>query len=94
MVEDDVTIGAVHETVLRTHRHDVTRAATGFEAVQAIRQAAFDLALLDPRLPDRDGIEACRDIRARLPGSRRLRHRRQPAHPPRRTRSLTRMPKT
>ncbi|OHV47430.1 MULTISPECIES: response regulator transcription factor [unclassified Pseudofrankia] len=69
VVEDDATIGGALEAALRSYRHSVTLAPTGADAMTAVRRVSFDLVLLDLGLPDRDGIELCRDIRARLPGS-------------------------
>lgn len=62
LVEDDVRVAAALETALRQHGHDVLRAATAAEALSA---APVDLVLLDLGLPDRDGIEVCRELRAR-----------------------------
>jgi DNA-binding response OmpR family regulator len=62
LVEDDARVAAALETALRQHGHEVHRAATGAAALQA---APVDLVLLDLGLPDRDGIEVCRELRAR-----------------------------
>lgn len=62
LVEDDARVAAALETALRQHGHEVHRAATAAAALQA---APVDLVLLDLGLPDRDGIEVCRELRAR-----------------------------
>ncbi|MBN1173657.1 MAG: response regulator transcription factor [Micromonosporaceae bacterium] len=62
LVEDDLRVAAALETALRQHGHEVTRASTAAEALAA---APVDLVLLDLGLPDRDGIEVCRELRAR-----------------------------
>jgi DNA-binding response OmpR family regulator len=62
LVEDDVRVASALETALRLHGHVVHRATTGAEALNA---APVDLVLLDLGLPDRDGIEVCRELRAR-----------------------------
>jgi DNA-binding response OmpR family regulator len=54
-------------TGLTGHGHEVTWAQTGREALDAIRDAAFGLALVDLGLPDLDGIDLCRRIRADQP---------------------------
>jgi two-component system, NarL family, response regulator DevR len=48
----------------------VGEAATVGEARVAIISAAPDVAVLDVRLPDGDGVELCRDIRSRTPSVR------------------------
>ena len=44
--------------------HDVVGVADGAEALAALAAQDFDVALLDIRLPDIDGIELARRIRA------------------------------
>ena len=48
--------------------HVVGEAGTAAEAVQQARDLSPDVAVLDVRLPDESGIEACRDMRAENPG--------------------------
>lgn len=47
----------------------VAEAGTGKGAVEAARRETPDLVLMDVRLPDGDGIEACREIKQFLPGT-------------------------
>ena len=73
LVVDDHEVVRVGLTSL-IGRHEgfevVAQAATGTEAVeQAIRHQP-DLVVLDVLLPDKSGIEACREIRAACPNSR------------------------
>ncbi len=48
----------------------VAEAATVAEAVEAARRFEPNLVVMDVRLPDGSGIEACREIRAELPETR------------------------
>jgi len=48
----------------------VAEAGTVAEAVAAARRFRPDLVVMDVRLPDGTGIEACRDIRAEIPETR------------------------
>ena len=48
----------------------VAEAGTAAEALAAARRFRPDLAIMDVRLPDGTGIEACRDIRAEMPETR------------------------
>ena len=48
----------------------VAEAGTVAEAVDAARRFRPDLIVMDVRLPDGSGIEACREIRAELPETR------------------------
>jgi two-component system response regulator DevR len=47
----------------------VGEAATAAEAVVRIRAARPDVALLDARLPDGNGIDVCRDVRSAVPAT-------------------------
>jgi DNA-binding response OmpR family regulator len=69
VVEDDQTIGAALESSLRSHGHHVTWHRTGRAALDESEATSFDLVLLDLGLPDLDGVELCRQLRTRHPGT-------------------------
>lgn len=52
------------ESILGPHGHAVLRAYTGKQALERAQSANPDLILLDCDLPDRDGFDVCRDLRA------------------------------
>jgi two-component system response regulator DevR len=54
----------------RPEFHVVAEAGTVAEAVEAARRFRPDLVIMDVRLPDGSGIEACREIRAEMPETR------------------------
>ena len=54
----------------REEFHVVGEAGTVAEAIAAARRFRPDLVVMDVRLPDGSGIEACREIRAELPDTR------------------------
>jgi len=62
LVEDDRRVAAALRTALGRRGYQVTVATTAAEALAA---APADLVLLDLGLPDRDGIEVCRELRRR-----------------------------
>lgn len=66
MVEDDATIGTVLESALRAHGHEVRWCREGRAALRA---GPADLVLLDLGLPDVDGVEVCRRLRASMPAA-------------------------
>ena len=67
-MEDDETIGSVLTTTLRGHGHDVVWERSGAGALAAAADIEFGLVLLDLGLPDLDGLEVCRRLRAAQPG--------------------------
>ncbi|WP_103337541.1 response regulator transcription factor [Amycolatopsis sp. CA-126428] len=69
VVEDDAAIGSVLESTLRLHGHQVCWRRDGRTALQAAEPGDFDLVLLDLGLPDLDGVEVCRRLRAALPAA-------------------------
>lgn len=65
LVDDDPDLReALAEQLVQTDEFDVFEAATGAEALERARGAHHDLVLLDVGLPDADGREVCRSLRA------------------------------
>jgi two-component system, NarL family, response regulator DevR len=54
----------------RPEFHVIAEAGTVAEAIAAARKFRPDLVVMDVRLPDGSGIEACREIRAEMPETR------------------------
>jgi len=73
LVVDDhevVRQGLVALLARRPEFHVVAEAGTVNEAVAAARRFQPRLVVMDVRLPDGSGVEACREIRAELPDTR------------------------
>jgi DNA-binding response OmpR family regulator len=64
VVEDTDEIRELVVTVLRRAGFDVREASSGAAALEEVRRDAPDLIVLDLGLPDADGTEVCRQIRA------------------------------
>ena len=69
VVEDDETIGDLLRTSLRSHGYEATWQRTGRAALSDVAGGVVDLVLLDLGLPDLDGVEVCRQLRAAQPSS-------------------------
>jgi two-component system OmpR family response regulator len=67
VIDDELTILELLSESLRFAGFDVVAAANGAEAVRAAARDRPDLVLLDVMLPDGDGFEVLRQIRARGP---------------------------
>lgn len=65
LVEDDDNVADALGRILRHSGFHIVRAGTGAEAIAAFNPAQVDAVLLDLGLPDVDGLELCRWIRAR-----------------------------
>src|SRR6195952_880704 len=68
VVEEDEAIGRTLTSSLGVHGHTARWVMTGAAALSAAEQQQFDLALLDLGLPDMDGVDVCRRLRAAQPG--------------------------
>jgi signal transduction histidine kinase/CheY-like chemotaxis protein len=63
IVEDVASNLLVLEILVRTEGHQVTTARNGIEAVEACREAVFDVILMDVEMPVMSGTEAVQRIR-------------------------------
>jgi two-component system KDP operon response regulator KdpE len=64
LVDDEVPIQRTVAPLLRTRGYDVEVLATGSEAVRVVEERPPSLVVLDLGLPDLEGTEVCRRIRA------------------------------
>ncbi len=64
IVEDDPDLAELLQNFFTVQGYQVLSAAWGEEGVRLTREHAPDLVMLDIRLPDIDGYEVCRRIRA------------------------------
>lgn len=64
VVDDDATNRDVLSRRLKRHGHGVETASSGGEALRLLSEAAFDVVLLDIMMPDMDGYEVLRRIKA------------------------------
>jgi len=70
VVEHDTLTRETLAMMLQYYGYDVTLASDGKEATRLLADMTPDLVVMDVRLPDGSGIEACREIRTELPGTR------------------------
>jgi two-component system KDP operon response regulator KdpE len=67
LVDDEVALQRTVATLLRGGGYEVVISATGHDALRQADDASPDLVVLDLGLPDLDGLEVCRRLRAMLP---------------------------
>ena len=67
LVDDEVGYVNVLSNRLGKRNVDVTKTYGGSEAIQALRKEAFDVALLDLKMEDMDGIEVLKIFKKMLP---------------------------
>lgn len=64
VVDDEPNILNTMTPLLRARGYDVSTATSGHAAIEEAERGTFDLIVLDLGLPDIDGIEVCRRVRA------------------------------
>lgn len=69
LCEDHVQIRKLVKMMLRPFPVDIVEAGSATEAVAVFEQHQPALAFLDRMLPDGDGLDVCRAIKAQRPGT-------------------------
>ena len=69
-VDDEIDLLRPHVLFLENKGYDVTTVANGMDAVDAVREAPFDVVLLDEQMPGMEGLavlEEMKDVRPEIP---------------------------
>ncbi len=67
IVDDNLSLANLYQIVFERNNWQVRRVSGGQEALDSIAADMPDVVLLDVMMPDMDGIEVCRRIRADWP---------------------------
>ncbi len=67
VVEDEKEICWALETTMRDEGFQITQVARGEDAIREVRERAFDVAIIDVKLPGKSGIEVSQVIRKMNP---------------------------
>ena len=72
IVDDDENIRNTMKAILEDEGYIVDLAASGAEAIQKTKKSAYNVALLDIRLPDMEGVELLKLIKDTVPRTRKI----------------------
>ena len=72
VVDDDVNIRNTMKAILEDEGYLVDLAATGNDAIKKTKKTAYNIALLDIRLPDMEGVELLKLIKDTVPRTRKI----------------------
>ena len=72
IVDDDENIRNTMKAILEDEGYIVDLASTGNEAVEKTQKAAYNLGLLDIRLPDMEGVELLKLMKDAIPRTRKI----------------------
>lgn len=72
IVDDDENIRKTMQTILEDEGYVVDLAVTGNEAIKMTQETAYNIALLDIRLPDMEGVELLKLIKDNVPRTRKI----------------------
>ena len=72
VVDDDENIRNTMRAILEDEGYVVDLASTGKEAIQKTQKRAYNVALLDIRLPDMEGVELLKSMKDTIPRMRKI----------------------
>ncbi len=72
VVDDDETIRTTMKAILEDEGYLVDLAGTGKEAIQKTQEKTYNVALLDIRLPDMEGVELLKLMKDSVPRTRKI----------------------
>jgi DNA-binding NtrC family response regulator len=72
VVDDDETIRTTMKAILQDEGYAVDLAGTGKEAIQKTTEKNYNVALLDIRLPDMEGVELLKLLKDGVPRTRKI----------------------
>ena len=72
VVDDDDTIRTTMKAILQDEGYTVDLASTGKEAIQKSQENNYNIALLDIRLPDMEGVELLKLLKDGVPRTRKI----------------------
>jgi two-component system, NtrC family, nitrogen regulation response regulator NtrX len=72
IVDDDDTIRSTMKAILEDEDYLVDLAASGKEGIQKSKETDYNIALLDIRLPDMEGVELLKLMKPAIPRTRRI----------------------
>ena len=63
VVDDEEKIRLIIKKYAEFEGYEITEASNGMEAIEACKNADFDLIILDVMMPELDGFSACKEIK-------------------------------
>ena len=72
IVDDDENIRNTLKAILEDEKYVIDTAVNGGEAIQKTQKTAYNVALLDIRLPDMEGIELLKLLKDTVPRTRKI----------------------
>jgi DNA-binding NtrC family response regulator len=72
VIDDDVNIRKTMEAILSSEGYDVDLAEDGKEAIRKSESVTYNIALIDIRLPDMDGVELLTRMKDTVPRTRKI----------------------
>jgi DNA-binding NtrC family response regulator len=72
VVDDDESIRNTAKAILEDEGYIVDLATTGMEAIKRTEETAYNVALLDIRLPDMEGVELLKLMKDAVPRTRKI----------------------